>query len=284
MGILVEEKPVNRVLGYAPFLAYLEERLDSRSNRLDLVTYKRNQAAIDDFVKGELDFLRIGGLSYLEARSKNPAVTPLVSQAPAKTGLIFVRTDSPVQNLSDLKGRSFAFGDSHATISFWAKYCLAGAGISAAELKEYTVFDSLETFEKDVKKGRVDLGPSENLNSHTEAMKAVIAGKYDAGVASAKQVRQALDKQQVRVLTNFQSTSLFWLAGGGLPQNLVQEIRRAMLEINDKALLEGIGGQNTRFDPVSEREIEELAHATGIVTRSFPTSSAEKAKSEKDGR
>jgi serine/threonine protein kinase len=284
VGILVEENPVNRVIGYAPFLAYLEEKLDSRSHRLDLVTYKRNQDAIDDFVKGELDFLRIGGLSYLEAHGKSPGVVPLLSQGPAKTGLIFVRADSPIRNLSDLKGRSFAFGDSYATISFWARYCLANAGIGADELKEYKVFDSLDAFEKGVKKGRIDLGPGENLNSHTEAMKAVIAGKYDASVGSAKQFRQALDKHQVRVLTNFPSTSLFWLAGGDLPQKLVQNIRRAMLEITDKALLEGIGGQNTRFNPVSEKEIEELARATEVVAKGFPTLSANEVKSEKGRR
>ena len=273
MGILVEEKPKDRLHGYATFLAYLEEKLDPRSNRLDFVTYKRNEIAIKDLVKGDLDFLRIGGLSYLDAKSSSPAITAIVAQAPAKTGVIFTRTDSPIETLPDLKGRSFAFGDPYATISFWAKYHLAQAGVSGADLK-YEIFNSIDAFERNIRKGTPDLGPGERLNSHTEVIKKVMAGEYDAGVASARQIRELLEKHQVKKLAEFRSTSLFWLARGDLPQDLVQRLQRAMRELDDKKLLEAVGGQNTRFEPVSTKELEELERATEIVKKNFPPPSS----------
>jgi ABC-type phosphate/phosphonate transport system substrate-binding protein len=269
MGILVEEKPKNRLHGYAPFLAYLEEKLDPRSNRLDFVTYKRNEFAIKDLVKGDLDFLRIGGLSYLEAKSNSPAIMAIVSQAPAKSGIIFTRIDSTLTNLTDLKGRSFAFGDPYATISFWAKYHLAQAGITGTDLR-YEMFNSIDAFERSMRKGTPNLGPSERLNSHMEAIKKVTAGEFDAGVSSAKQIRELLDKHQVRKLAEFKSTSLFWLAGGDLPQDVVQRFQRAMLELHDQKMLEGIGGQKTRFERVSPKELQELERATAIVNENFP--------------
>ena len=85
--MLVEEKPMNRALRFADFLLYLEDSLAraGRDVRFDYVMYKRNEEAIEDLVNHKLEFLRIGGLSYLDAHSRDTNVVVFATQRPAKT-------------------------------------------------------------------------------------------------------------------------------------------------------------------------------------------------------
>jgi len=143
MGFMVEADPSVRVQKFAPIIGKIEEEVGRRLGepiRLDLCVYKRNQEAINDLVAGKLDFLRIGGVSYLQAKALSPGVVPIATQAPAKKAIIFASTNSGIKSMADLKGRSFAFGESYATISFWAKYHLATNGITGAELKHYELY------------------------------------------------------------------------------------------------------------------------------------------------
>jgi ABC-type phosphate/phosphonate transport system substrate-binding protein len=276
MGFLVEADPSVRVQKFAPIIGKLEEELTRRLGktiRVDLRIYKRNQEAINELARGKLDFLRIGGVSYLEARTLNPGIKPIATQAPAKRAVVFARANSGIKSMADLKKRSFAFGESYATISFWAKYHLATNGITAGELARYELLDAVSPFEEQVRSGRVNNASLVRLNSHVEVLKSVLAGQFDAGVASEGQLREALFYKRVTPLMEFQSTSLFWLASSGLTEQLVKEMQRALLRFSDSTALQGFGGMGTTFAAVPYDEIEAIQAATKIVADAFPDSS-----------
>jgi len=279
MGFLVEADPSVRVQKFAPIIGAIEEEMGRRLGqivRLNLVVYKRNQEAVNDLVEGKLDFLRIGGVSYLEAKALSPGVVPIATQAPAKKAIIFASVNSGIKSMADLRGRTFAFGESYATISFWAKYHLATNGITAAGLKHYELLDSVAQFEQGVRSGTINNPLRVRLNSHVEVVKAVEEGRFDAGVASEGQLREALFYRRVTPLMEFQSTSLFWLARSGLADRVVKEMQRALIRFPDSGALQAFGGTGSMFDDVTYDEINAIQAATRIVSDSFPESSDER--------
>ncbi|HID61375.1 MAG TPA: phosphate/phosphite/phosphonate ABC transporter substrate-binding protein, partial [Anaerolineae bacterium] len=73
--------------------------------------------------------------------------------------IIFTRTDSPVQSIEDIRGRSFAFGSRTSTQGHLIpRLMLAEAGIELADLKAF-----------------------EYIGSHADCANAVISGRYEAG-------------------------------------------------------------------------------------------------------
>ncbi len=273
MAFLVEADPSVRVQKFAPIIGKIEEELGRRLGepvRLDLCIYKRNQEAVNDLVHGKLDFLRIGGVSYLEAKALSPGIMPIATQAPAKRAIIFARANAGINSVVDLKTRSFAFGESYATISFWAKYYLATNGITAAQLDHYELLDAVALFEEGVRSGSINSSSLVRLNSHVEVVKAVLDGRFDAGVASESNLREALFYRRVTPLMEFQSTSLFWLARSGLKERLVKEMQRAFLHFPDANALQAFGGAGSAFSAVPYKEIEAIQGAIKVVADSFP--------------
>src|SRR5262249_14957384 len=147
--LLVEENPVNTVMGYAPLLAAVEESIRRESGKLirfEIMLLKANQNAVEALPSGKVDIVKIGCNSYLKARKLNPDLHLLVSQNPPKRGVIFTRKDSGITRLEDLKNRSMVFGDRYSTISTWACYHLVQAGITATNLKYFDFPDSISSF------------------------------------------------------------------------------------------------------------------------------------------
>ncbi len=272
IGMLVEEKPLNRALRFADFLLYLEDSLsrNGRNVRFDYVMYKRNEEAIEDLVNHKLEFLRIGGLSYLDAHRRDSNIVVFATQIPAKKAVIFVRPESGIESLRDLEGRTFAFGDSYATISFWARFHLATNGIGASALKDYELLESTTAYEDALRRGQNYLEQDERLHSHFEALRSVLAGKHDAGVCSERQIRAALNRGTLRKVYSFQSSSLFWIAGSRVPAQDVNRLKSAMLTLTDKVVLENVGGENTRLREVPDGDFEELRRSIDIVRSAFP--------------
>jgi len=220
IGIYAHEEPVETAEGFAPLLAYLETTLsDSRSNqvRLDMRIYKDNETARAALVKGDVHVMRMGAGPYALARKEHPGLRPLARAKPGDfLAVIFTRADTGIKCVADLKmGRSFAFGDADSTISgFHTRAALARAGLRARDLTH--------AFHR----------------SHDEAIEAVLAGNFDAGVAKLSRFNLIRKEHpDLIALTNITCISQPWVARNGLPPQIASQFQQAFLTLKDTNVL-----------------------------------------------
>jgi len=159
MGIIPLESPAIMFRKFSPLAEYLSRRLN---RRVDLKVAVDFQGAIEDLGKGVTQFCFMTPSTYIEAHMKYGVSVlgkALRDGKPFQHSVIIARNDSPVNEIKDLKGRSFAFGDLHSTSSHIVpRAMLLAEGI-------------------DVK----DLLACNYLGHHDDVVKAVLKGDFDAG-------------------------------------------------------------------------------------------------------
>ncbi|MBI5576069.1 MAG: phosphate/phosphite/phosphonate ABC transporter substrate-binding protein [Deltaproteobacteria bacterium] len=145
---------------YQPLMDYLSR---NTPYRFELRIGRSYMETIEDLRKGVTDVAYLGGATYALARHRFGAralVKPLNAQGKSAYRCnIIVRSDSPVRKLSDLKGRSFAFGARRSTTgSLIPTIMLCEAGVTPDKL-----------------------GRRKNLRNHEEVARAVLKGVFEAG-------------------------------------------------------------------------------------------------------
>ena len=97
----------------APLREYLARQLH---RTVDLIIPTNYNATVEALGNGSLDFAYLGGLTYLQARARY-GVIPLVQRESDRAfhSLFITQTDSSIRALTDLKGKTFAFGDINST-------------------------------------------------------------------------------------------------------------------------------------------------------------------------
>ena len=122
---------------------------------------------IQGLVAGQLDYAGLGASAYAAIYLQDPeAVEPIFvsSEADGSLGYIavmYVRADSDIQSIEDMRGRSLAYADPNSTSGFLVpQFELRQAGINDAEYFSRTGFGG----------------------GHEQAVIAVLEGQYDAGV------------------------------------------------------------------------------------------------------
>ena len=117
MGIIPLESPAIMFRKFSPLAEYLSRKLD---RRVDLKVAVDFQGAIEDIGKGVTQFCFMTPSTYIEAHMKYGVSVlgkALRDGKPFQHSVIIARNDSPVNEIKDIKGRSFAFGDLHSTSS-----------------------------------------------------------------------------------------------------------------------------------------------------------------------
>jgi phosphonate transport system substrate-binding protein len=155
---------------YQPLIDYLVE---DTGMKIELVLKKSYEDTVTGLANGSIDIALLGPLTYLEARIKAGAVAILKSITEKDESffrsVIIARKDSPVNSLSDMKGRSFAFASVKSTSgNLIPRYLLAEAGIHLRDLLKYKNFDYHDSVVKWVLKGEYDAG----------AVREAVAEKY----------------------------------------------------------------------------------------------------------
>ncbi|MCB1094848.1 MAG: phosphate/phosphite/phosphonate ABC transporter substrate-binding protein [Verrucomicrobiae bacterium] len=136
-------------------------------------------AVVQAMANGQVDIAFFGAVTYLQARNLNAAELLAVGVREGESvyySAIFVRKDSGIGALSDLKGKSVAFGDLNSTSSFnYPVAMLLEAGIDPV----------------------ADLGKIILAGSHANALAALDAGKVDAACASLTSYSKAVENGQI---------------------------------------------------------------------------------------
>lgn len=154
--------PKEDVRIYAPFLKYLEK---TTGKRFGIKFTEKYGDTVENLGKGATHFAFIGSLSYVIGRQKyGHGIKYLVSGVnkngePQYHAVIFTRPESNINDLKDLKGKSFAFGAKMSTQGHLiARKMLEDAGVTLNDLR-YHVY----------------------TGSHIDTVKAVLNRECDAG-------------------------------------------------------------------------------------------------------
>ena len=164
---------VSKARDFGPFIAYLNQSPSYEYKVEVFDTVDQLEAA---FVAKKLDVALMGPLGYVRLHSEVGAY-PVAAEGQTYRSVIVVRNDSEVKKLSDLKGKSFAFGYEESTSShLFPLHMLAKAGVKES-----------------------DLGPHGFVGGHSQVIDAVVAGKYEAGGLIEGEYERSKDK--VRLLS-----------------------------------------------------------------------------------
>jgi len=125
-GVYQTDKATVMYRSFTPLIDALQTAMAQQLNRpvdIQLTIFRSYDDGIDALSKGTVDFVHFGPASYIVAKARNPGIELLAmeSENGAKRfqGVVIVAKDSPIQNLQDLKGKTFAFGDPNSTIGRW---------------------------------------------------------------------------------------------------------------------------------------------------------------------
>ena len=198
---------------YQPFVDYLSEKTPYR---FEIKLSRVYQETIDRMGRNETMIGSCGPVPYIMAREKYKAkaiVRTLSKDGKSfYRGIIFVRKDSSVQKLTDLKGRSFAFGQEWSTAGhILPEYHLLQANIRVKDLKHYSF-----------------------LRHHDSVVNAILKGQFDAG-AVKDIVAYQHEKEGLRfIYVTDPLPTVPIIARDDAPRDLVESVKAVLLKINPK--------------------------------------------------
>ena len=175
----------------------------------------RGGNVVDDLCEGRVDFAAVGTVSYLQANHRCGAhilVRGLnVQGEDTYQAAIVVPPDSPLRDIADLRGRSFAFGASNSTQGHLIpRLMLQQAGLTLTDLRAYTY-----------------------TGSHAATANAVTSGRFDAGGLQDTLARDLADRGLVRILafsSPYPSSGI--VAGPAVPDKTVELVRQTLLTLD----------------------------------------------------
>lgn len=223
-GIYTSDKPSSMVKQFRPVLNALEKKMTDELGEaveISLQVAKSYNQGIEDLVTGHVDFSRMGPSSFITSKLRNPDLQLLAmeSNKGKKTfnGIICVHQDSPIQRISDLKGKSFAFGDKLSTIGrYLSQFHLLKNNIHAKDLSSF-----------------------EYLFRHDRVGTVVGSGRYDAGALKESTFKKLKDSGvKIRKLADFPNVTKPWIASSQLNGRLTKALKASLMGFNDKLALE----------------------------------------------
>jgi len=239
-GVYTSDKPSEMYKKFKPMLRYIEDEIADRiedAPQIKLKIYSTYKLALKAFINDEVDFVRFGPASYVIAKQKNPDVRLLaIEENKGKrrfNGIILVREDSPFKSLTDLHGKSFAFGDENSTIGRYLSQAeLVDAGITARDLDSY-----------------------DYLGRHDKVVAAVLHGKYDAGAAKESTFAKYKEKG-LRELKAFDNVTKPWVARGGISEEHFIALQNVLLETTNPEVLKQFSKSLSSFAPCEDSEYD----------------------------
>lgn len=199
----------------APLKAYLARTLGRPVN---LVIPTNYNATVEALGNGSLDFAYLGGLTYIKAHALY-GVIPLVQRSSdLQFHCYFIASaNSGIRSLSDLKGKTFAFGDINSTSGHLMPYMeMRQAGVDPNTDLKYRYTGSHPATAKAVESGAADAG-------------ALDESVYNSMVSEGK-----LDPNKVRVFyTSKPFVDYVWVARKDVDQSTQERFVQAFTGLKE---------------------------------------------------
>ncbi|MBF0107871.1 MAG: PhnD/SsuA/transferrin family substrate-binding protein [Magnetococcales bacterium] len=222
-GIYTSEKASTMVQQFRPVLDALEQGMEQRLGQPVTITTIVSPTYEDGRKKlttGQVDLARMGPASYVLAKLENHDLSLLVFENDGGDkwldGVIAVRKDSSIQQISDLRGKSFAFGDESSTIGrYLAQYAMMENGVLARDLSQYTY-----------------------LGRHDLVGQAVLHETYDAGAMKEDVYNKLVAAgKPLRAIARLPNITGPWAARADMDPIVRQAIIDSLLELKDPKVL-----------------------------------------------
>ncbi len=241
MGIIPLESPAEMFKRFLPLSRYLSERMNKDIEIKVEVDY---ESTIRDIGEGVTGICYMTPSTYIKAREQygvEVLVKALKSGKPYQRVAIVAKEESNIKNLSDLKGRSFAFGDILSTASYIVPMSmLQEEGIALKDLDFYDF-----------------------LGHHDDVARAVLRGDFDAGGVMEPTAEKFKDKG-LKILKYSGNVPEFNICvNKDMAENIKAELKKALISLDNKnsddmAVLQAISPLYTGFAESRHEDYEEI--------------------------
>lgn len=241
LGVHPFKPPSQLFAALTPLAGYLSEKL---GEPVAVRIGKDYQAHIDAAGRDELDIAYLGLVPYVKLRDAHRERSLLVRQqiraSPVFHGEIFVRQDSPIRTLADLRGKRFAFGEPHSTMSHLVpRHMLWQAGITVDQLASHKF-----------------------VGDHVNVALGVLAGDYGAGAVKEDVYYQHEGRGLRAIATSEPISDHVFVASRKLPEANRRRLREALLALSGEPggtkILQSITRSITALVPVDDRDYDNL--------------------------
>lgn len=225
-GVYQSDKATVMYRMMVPVLEYMQQELSRKTGQdveIVLQIYRGYKEGMDALLENKVDFVRFGPSSYIVAKKHDRDIQLLAMENKNNSkrfkGVIVVSLDSTYQNITDLAGVSFAFGNRYSTIGrFLVQNELLSSGIDSGKLSKYRY-----------------------LGRHDSVFAAVKIGDFQAGALKLSTFKRLNKSGQLRVIHEFENVTKPWIARSGLDKQLVHLLKKVLLKIEDKTVLQNLG-------------------------------------------
>ena len=212
-----EEAATEQLRKFGPLVKYLERQLGMKVEFTPVNDYP---AAVEALVNQQVELVWFGGFTHVQAQLRSGGkIIPIAQrEEDAQFHSVFItRTDSGIQQLSDLKGKTFSFGSQSSTSGhLMPRSFLLAAGIEP---------------ERDFKRIAYS-------GAHDATIASVVSGKVDAAALDITVWRKFVDEKKVdtREVVVFYTTPPFynynWSVHADLPAALRERVTQALLDLS----------------------------------------------------
>lgn len=210
-GVIPRYNPLVMYKRYQPIMDYLTAETPYR---FELKISKDYPEAVRFLQQGVTQVSSLGDVTFAEANTQYaalPFLKPLNKDGnPYYRSAIIVRNHSPLRSITELRGRTMAFGSPHSTSgNLIPRYLLWDNGVGLRDLKSFT-----------------------NLPHHDAVAKAILKGQFDAG-AVKDVVAEKYKSHGLRILAwSAPIPAVPLVVRNDAPRDLVSNISTALLKLN----------------------------------------------------
>ena len=219
------QDPVKMVEQFTPFSQYLSKEIGKKVEFVPCADYAK---VVEGLKNGTIDMAHLGPVTYVQAHDGfgGEALVKGIEKGKFEySSVIFVRGDSPIKSVKELKGKKVAFGDKDSMSSNCGpKYFMFNNGVKVEDLAE-----------------------AKNFTSQDEVVSQVVNKDYDAGTVKDSIFEKNKDKnlKEIGRQTNIPTFSM--TVRPGLDAKVKEDLKKAMLKLTDTEILKGVDGKYTGF-------------------------------------
>jgi phosphonate transport system substrate-binding protein len=258
---VISDKPVGRINQYGPLARYVAKDLEKFGvTGGKMVIAKNSKAMAEKIRKGEVDVIFESAFAVIELREEAGIIPRLLIWKKGSSeyhSVIFVRKESPIQNLNDLKGKTIVFEDPLST----SAYLLPKADLRRTGLTVLPLGD---------KKGSAETVRFVFGEEETNQAFFVLQKRTDAGAFSSDDWRElpVREKNELRVIHESQPVLRYIAAfNPALPTDLSDAIASILIRMSSepegtKILKEARIGQ---IEELSDRDRRSLVEVQELI-------------------